>query len=236
MSSGKEGNTGKGTSQFYSPDKAQPSSGFQRAPLTSPGDLAGRREIFFELMKGVPDAYAQIEPAILNATGRRQSDDHNSRRPYDATDAPRAPHDNPVEQFRSFIQQEQSARDAEISPQAIIQERLSELATTAVSGADKAREWDRLASAWDALTHDSYPLGSIWERRAGYRLYHRYKSTHNPIIELLHDETLILGALAEAAGSPLNRGIAVIEIPEHLRDVERVTRIQGTRQQSQRGT
>jgi len=47
------------------------------------------------------------------------------------------------------------------------------------------------AKAWGDLGH------------AGFRLHHQYRSTQDPTIKLAHSETLIISALAEAAGSPL---------------------------------
>lgn len=184
--------------------------------MKSPEALARKREIFVQLMLGLPGAYAK-----LKANESRESHNQSGSRPGDTAARPeRAPYDQATAEFRSFIQQEQASRREEIPPQAIIQERLNTLGTTEVSGPERARVWDRIASAWDALTHDSYPIASIWERRAGFRLDRLYKATHSATIALAHSETLILGALAEATGSPLERGIAVIEIPQHLRNYE----------------
>jgi hypothetical protein len=248
MANNKEGHPGKVNSQFPSPGMDQnprPEMAGQTSPNDlarqreifielmsalpkarektehtlfgerSPEDLARKREIFVELMTGLPGAYAK-----LKASQSRRSHNHRAPRPDDTARPERTPYEQATAEFRSFIQQEQVSRGEEIPPQAIIQERLNTLGTTAVSGPERARVWDRIASAWDALTHDSYPIASIWERRAGYRLDRLYNSTHNPTIELAHSETLIIGALAEAAGSPLERGIAVIEIPQHLRNYE----------------
>jgi hypothetical protein len=217
----KEGDPRRLISPLRSPGKEQNPPGSQ-SPGQTPEELARQRALFIELTKGLPKRSAKIEPAALKPRGYHQSDNHRRRRrPDDTThDQQQTPYTHAISQFRSFIQQELLARGEDIPPQAIVQERLSELATTAISGEARAPVWDRLASAWDALTHDRYQIASTWERRAGFRLHHQYRSTQDPTIKLAHSETLIIGALADAAGSPLTRGISVIEIPQHLRNYE----------------
>jgi hypothetical protein len=144
-------------SPLRSPGKEQNPPGSQTAGQT-PEELARQRALFIELTKGVPKA-ANLEQRALDPRGYPQSDNQRRRRrPDDTThDTQQTPYTDAISQFRSFIQQERLARGEDIPPQAIVQERLSELATTAISGPDKAPVWDRLASAWDALTHDSVP-------------------------------------------------------------------------------
>jgi hypothetical protein len=198
MKPSKEGDPRSPISQLSFPGKEQNASGSQTAGQT-PEELARQRALFIELTIGLPKASLTLEPTALTPRGYHQSDNHSSSRPGDNTyDQQQTPYTDAISQFRSFIQQERLARGEDTPPQAIVQERLSELATTAISGPAKAPVWDRLASAWDALTHDSYPIASTWERRAGFRLHHQYRSTQDPTIKLAHSETLLLGALADA--------------------------------------
>jgi hypothetical protein len=79
-----------------------------------------------------------------------------------------------------------------------------------------------LRSAWDALAYDQYEPGSREETLAGAVLQMRYSATREPTIRLTNPkQVLLLGAMAEAAGIPHQRGQTEITIPEKLRNYNR---------------
>ena len=76
-----------------------------------------------------------------------------------------------------------------------------------------------LRSAWDALAYDQYETGSKEEGLAGSVLQAYYSATREPAIKLTDPkQVLLLGAMAEAAGIPHQRGQTEITIPEKLRN------------------
>ena len=162
MANYKEGHPRKVISQFHSPGRDQKPRAPERAWQTSPNDLARQREISIELMSALPKAYKKTEHTLfgekspedlarkreifmelmtglpsayakLKASQSRRSHNQSAPRPDDTARPERTPYDQATAEFRSFIQQEQVSRGEEIPPQAIIQERLNTLGTTAVS-------------------------------------------------------------------------------------------------------
>ena len=78
--------------------------------------------------------------------------------------------------------------------------------------------FSNLRSAWDALVYDKYETGSKEEGLAGSLLQAYYSETKEPSIKLTNPkQVLLLGAMAEAAGVPHQRGQTEITIPEKLR-------------------
>jgi hypothetical protein len=130
------------------------------------------------------------------------------------------PHEQLVQNIRSFITREQLNKRFMGDPEGLIQAELSELSAFTMDKKKDERAnqvWRPVAKAWDIVAYDQY--GGMFEQNlAAFFLSDYYQRTHESNIRLTETQTRILDALTEAVGIPHQRGQTEIVIPEKLRD------------------
>jgi hypothetical protein len=133
-------------------------------------------------------------------------------------------HEQLVSSIKGLIREHQqvytrfrSPQDREVlPPETIIRSVLDWYSSSSMEQGDT---FFTLRSAWDALAYDQYETGSKEEGLAGSVLQAYYSATREPAIKLTDPkQVLLLGAMAEAAGIPHQRGQTEIVIPEKLRN------------------
>ena len=132
-------------------------------------------------------------------------------------------HEQLVTSIKGLIREHQNVYDtlrssqerAVLPPETVIRNVLEWYASSSMEQEDT---YSTLLSAWDALAYDKYETGTKEEGLAGSLLQSYYGETKEPSIKLTNPkQVLLLGAMAEAAGVPHQRGQTEITIPEKLR-------------------
>jgi hypothetical protein len=122
------------------------------------------------------------------------------------------PHEELVKAFKNYVQEQLQKTEGVLSPEEIICLRLAKIPKEA------GDLYLPLIYAWDALAHDGYKRWSMSMNFAVWGLTDYYQRTQKTTIELSGPQIRIIDALTEACGIPHERELAVIEIPEKLRD------------------
>jgi hypothetical protein len=131
------------------------------------------------------------------------------------------PHEELVKGFQDYIQEKGKLFGGRSSPVEIIRMRLYEETNSSLNR-EKMSFFFPLRVAWDALTYHRYEPGSFREYLVGSMLQSEYKCSHEPAIKLSHPlQVRVIDSLTEAVGIPHQKGQAVIEIPEKLRDYDK---------------
>jgi hypothetical protein len=138
-------------------------------------------------------------------------------------------HERLVQSFQTLIREQQQLYSTirtpgereVLPPEVIVRKQLDWYADT--PDKEKGEAFFNLRSAWDALAYDRYEIGSKEEGLAGSVLQAYFSATHEPTIKLSDPRQVrLLDALTEASGIPHQRGQTEVQIPEKLRNYNKL--------------